>query len=261
MNNCGPLSFVNTSSHPLPIDAHVHPYQVRRDAQGPEEFAQTASDKGLTGLVFTEHAPLWYPEPRLHFMSEPELARYVEDCLETKSRWAGRIEIHVSVEADWHPRNADFVAGLLARHPEIECATGSIHLHGPHWAEETDGLDGDQCTALALRETLTAVRSGLFSRINHLDFFRIKLDRAGLEYNPERHEDAFREIFAEMAKRGVALEWNASGFRKPFAEALPCDLVWRWSLDYPLVRTYGSDAHRPEDVGAFIDRFPVAASK
>lgn len=237
------------------IDAHVHPYQVRRDAQGPEEFAQAAFEKGLDGLVFTEHAPLWYPEPRLHFMTEPELLRCIEDCLATKARWAGRLDIRIGVEADWHPRNAGFVAGLLARHPEIECATGSIHLHGPHWEKEKEGLDGEESTALALRETLAAVKSGLFSRINHIDFFRIHLQRTGAEYHPERHEEAFREIFAEMEKRGIALEWNASGFRRDFAEALPCDLVWRWSLDYNLPRTYGSDAHKPEDVGAFIDRF------
>ena len=237
------------------IDAHVHPYQVRRDAQGPEEFAQAAFEKGLDGLVFTEHAPLWYPEPRLHFMTEPELLRCIEDCLATKARWAGRVDIRIGVEADWHPRNADFVAGLLARHPEIECATGSIHLHGPHWEKEREGLDGEESTALALRETLAAVKSGLFSRINHIDFFRIHLQRTGAEYHPERHEEAFREIFAEMEKRGIAFEWNASGFRRDFAEALPCDLVWRWSLDYNLPRTYGSDAHKPEDVGAFIDRF------
>ena len=237
------------------IDAHVHPYQVRRDAQGPEEFAQAAFEKGLDGLVFTEHAPLWYPEPRLHFMTEPELLRCIEDCLATKARWAGRLDIRIGVEADWHPRNAGFVSGLLARHPEIECATGSIHLHGPHWEKEKEGLDGEESTALALRETLAAVKSGLFSRINHIDFFRIHLQRTGAEYHPERHEEAFREIFAEMEKRGIALEWNASGFRRDFAEALPCDLVWRWSLDYNLPRTYGSDAHKPEDVGAFIDRF------
>ena len=237
------------------IDAHVHPYQVRRDAQGPEEFAQAAFEKGLDGLVFTEHAPLWYPEPRLHFMTEPELLRCIEDCLATKARWAGRLDIRIGVEADWHPRNAGFVSGLLARHPEIECATGSIHLHGPHWEKEREGLDGEESTALALRETLAAVKSGLFSRINHIDFFRIHLQRTGAEYHPERHEEAFREIFAEMEKRGIALEWNASGFRRDFAEALPCDLVWRWSLDYNLPRTYGSDAHKPEDVGAFIDRF------
>lgn len=73
----------------MKIDAHVHPYQVRRDAQGPEEFARAAFEKGLDGLVFTEHAPLWYHEPRLHFMTEPELSRCLEDCLATKARWAG----------------------------------------------------------------------------------------------------------------------------------------------------------------------------
>lgn len=238
------------------IDAHIHPYQLRRDVHGPEYFAEVALAQGLSGLVFTEHAPLWYHEPRLHFLTETELKRCLDDCLTIKKRWSGTLDIRVGIEADWHPRNADFLAGLLARHPQIECVSGSIHLHGPHWADETAKLDGEQCTALALRETLAAVRSGLFCRINHLDFFRVKLCRSGFEYHPERHEKAFREIFAEMAKRDIALEWNASGLRKPFSEAFPCPLVWRWSRDYPLRRTYGSDAHKPEDLGAFMNLVP-----
>lgn len=63
----------------MKIDAHVHPYQVRRDAQGPEEFAQAAFEKGNVGKIIvigdlhyteradTERAALWRPDgiPRL----------------------------------------------------------------------------------------------------------------------------------------------------------------------------------------------------
>ena len=241
----------------LPIDAHTHPYQVHRDASGPEEFAQAAFDKGLPGIAFTEHAPLWRPMRR-HFLTEDELDRYLDDAAAARARWAGRLDIRIGIEADWHPRNADYLAALLASHPQIEFAACSIHLHGTHWEEETAGLDDEALTALALRETLAAVRSGLFSRINHIDFLRYK--HPGFDYHPERHEDSFREIFAEMARRGVALEWNPSGFRKPYAEPHPCDLVWKWSLDYPLRREYGSDAHRAELVGSFIDRLPPGLS-
>ena len=59
-----------------------------------------------------------------------------------------------------------------------------------------------------------------------------------------------------MARRGIALEWNASGFLKSYAAPHPCDLVWKWSLDYPLHREYGSDAHKAEFVGSFLDCLP-----
>ena len=237
----------------LPHDGHTHPYQVHRDASGPEKFARAAFDKGLPGISFTEHAPLWRPMSR-HFMTENELERYLDDATTARERWAGRLMIRIGIEADWHPRNADYLASLLANHPQIEFASGSIHLHGPHWEDETLGLDDDALTALALRETLAAVRTGLFARINHIDFFRFK--HPGFDYRPERHEDAFREIFEEMASRGIALEWNPSGLLKSYAAPHPCDLVWKWSLDYPLRREYGSDAHKAEFVGSFLDRLP-----
>ena len=244
---------MNSAPIRLPHDGHTHPYQVHRDAHGPEEFAQTASDKGLPGISFTEHAPLWIPTGS-HFLTEEELERYLEDATATKARWAGRLDIRIGVEADWHPRNADWLAALLKRHPQIEFAAGSVHMHGNQWTDETAGLDDDALTAFALRETLAAVRTVLFARINHIDFFRFK--HPGFDYHPERHEDAFREIFEEMARRGIALEWNASGFLKSYAAPHPCDLVWKWSLDYPLHREYGSDAHKAEFVGSFLDCLP-----
>ena len=53
----------------------------------------------------------------------------------------------------------------------------------------------------------------------------------------------------------VALEWNSSGLLKDFHSALPCELVWRWSLDYPLRRVFGSDAHQAEMLGFRWDEF------
>ena len=64
---------MNSAPIRLPHDGHTHPYQVHRDARGPEEFAQTASDKGLPGISFTEHAPLWIPTGS-HFLTEGRLA-------------------------------------------------------------------------------------------------------------------------------------------------------------------------------------------
>ena len=63
-------------------------------------------------------------------------------------------------------------------------------------------------------------------------------------------EERIRDIFAAMVEHDVALELNTSGIRKPFASFLPCPEVWQWSLEYPLRRVYGSDAHKPEFVAS-----------
>ena len=90
------------------------------------------------------------------------------------------------------------------------------------------------------------VETELFTTLNHLDFFRWKQE----DYIPERHEERIRAIFDALLKHDVALELNTSGIRKHFASFLPRSEVWRWSLEYPLKRVYGSDAHKPEFVAS-----------
>lgn len=50
---------------------------------------------------------------------------------------------------------------------------------------------------------------------------------------------------------------NPSGLRTSYVAPHPCDLVLRWSLDYPFRREYGSDAHFAEHVGDFLDCLPL----
>ena len=231
-------------------DFHTHPFQERRDYAGMCEYAESALAKGLKRIVFTEHAPL---DPAFgfdsrHYLDEREYEHYLECAERCRAEYAGRLEIGIGIEADYHPRNLEHVAGLRANYP-FDHVGGSLHLHARFWAEETAGLTGDARIAYALDRTLELVESGLFSGLNHLDFFRWK----EAEYVPKRHEERFRAIFAALVKREMSLELNTSGILKAFKSFLPCAEVWRWSFDYPLRRTYGSDAHKSRDVGLELE--------
>ena len=235
---------------PIDTDSHTHPFQGNeRDYDGMRKYAEVAVERGLKRIVFTEHAPLapCFGFDDRHYLNEREYETYLDCAERCREEFAGVLEIGIGIEADYHPRNLEQVARLKADYP-FDHVGGSLHLHARFWAEETAGLTGPARVDYALDRTLELVESRLFSTLNHLDFFRWKQE----DYVPERHEARIRAVFEALLKHDVALELNTSGVRKHFASFLPRPEVWQWSLEYPLKRTYGSDAHKPELVGSCL---------
>ena len=232
----------------IDTDSHTHPFQGRRDCDGMRKYAEAAVAAGLKRVIFTEHAPMapCFGFDDRHYLNAAEYATYLNCAERCRAEFAGVLDIGIGIEADYHPRNLEHVAKLKAEYP-LDYVGGSLHLQARFWAEETAGLAGAARVDYALDRTLELVESGLYSTLNHLDFFRWKQPE---DYDPRRHEERIRAIFAALLKHDVALELNTSGIRKPFASFLPRSEVWQWSLEYPLRRTYGSDAHKPEFVGS-----------
>ena len=123
--------------------------------------------------------------------------------------------------------------------------------NGPDAAEDAAAVPEEKKFDFVLDRTEELIESGLFDSVNHLDFFRWKLVR---DYVPATREERFRDLFSRMVRRGMKLELNVSGIRKDFQSFLPCFEVWKWSLDYPLERYYGSDAHDPSQLGCETER-------
>ncbi len=227
------------------VDCHTHPFQGARSYDGMRLFAESAVRKGLAGIIFTEHAPL-APAIRTnpHYLNEREYELYLECAQRCRREYADRLTVKIGIEADFHPWNLEQVA-RFRKDNVLEYIGGSLHLHAEFWADRIAGMTEDEKIRYALRQTLEMVNTGLFTGINHLDFFRWRCPG----YDPIPFEEQFREIFEAMVKHGLSLELNTSGMHKAFRSFLPCAAVWKWSLDYPLKRTFGSDAHTAELVG------------
>jgi len=233
----------------IDTDSHTHPFQGNdRDCDGMRKYAEAAVERGLRRIVFTEHAPMapGFGFDDRHYLNEREYETYLDCAERCRAEFAGVLEIGIGIEADYHPRNLEHVAKMKADYP-FDYVGGSLHLQARFWAEETAGLAGAARVDYALDRTLELVESGLYSTLNHLDFFRWKQEE---DYVPERHEERIRAIFEALLKQDMALELNTSGVRKHFASFLPRPEVWQWSLEYPLKRVYGSDAHKPELVAS-----------
>jgi histidinol-phosphatase (PHP family) len=203
--------------------------------------------------------PPWYDAPWR--MSEEELDLYI-DLLEALRRdYAGRLEIRIGLEADYHPGTEGFVERVLGLYP-WDYIIGSVHylgawgLDNPAYAAEYEarelaGIYRDYFTLCA-----QAAETGLFHSVGHLDLpkkFGHVLPDGGLELA--------RPALARMAACGVALDLNTAGWRKPVQQAYPHPSLLAAARELGLGVVLGSDAHKPAEVGhRFADALALAQS-
>lgn len=234
------------------FDSHMHTPLCKHATGTPLEYAQAALEKGLTGITFTDHIPMpeWYDGPWRMQLSE--LDRYIEWVQEAQQMYAGRLEIRLGLEGDYHPGTERFVEQVLQRHP-WDYVIGSVHYLGA-W-----GFDNPEFIAEYGRRDLTelyqqyyqlatqAAKTGLFDALGHLD-----LPKKFGHLQPAL-ELAF-EALDSVAAAGMALDYNTAGHRKPVKEAYPSPSIVQEAVKRGIPFVLGSDAHQPAEVGFQFDQ-------
>lgn len=181
-----------------------------------------------------------------------ELPRYVEDvqAAAAAARREGGPEVLLGIEADWIGGHESLVTGALERH-DFDVVLGSVHFIDD-WAFDDPDLRAryaewtpDQLWERYFRDLEEAAATGLYDVMAHPDLVK----KFGVRplVDPGR---LYREAAATFAEAGVAVEVNTAGLRKPCAEIYPSLELLRCCRDAGVPATVGSDAHRPEEVGA-----------
>jgi histidinol-phosphatase (PHP family) len=248
-------------------DYHIHT-SLCRHAQGePREYVERALALGMTEMGFADHLPFlagWNPGhglPDDWSMGRDELDGYVSLVHELAREYEGDVRILVGIEADYIEATLDETAEVLGEYP-FDYVIGSVHIVGdgfpfdhpamlPRLAEY--GIDRIHLESLELAERAAA--TGLFDVIGHLDHAK----KLGPPADREAVSAAASAALRAVAAAGSALELNTAGWRKDSNEAFPGPelLAEARTLGIPLV--FGSDAHRPGDVGHEFERAAVAA--
>jgi histidinol-phosphatase (PHP family) len=254
------------------IDFHVHcDYSV--DAVGPVgDYAKQAVESGLSEICFTTHCDL-DPERRHH----DGRVRVDGEITEVTSDWLGGYVGEVrSVAETYGERGLAIRCGLEIGYTPgietmIEAAVGSFDfdfiLGGVHTLEGVDVVSSTESEAYFARKSPRqvcelyyhilgeAIRSDLFDCIAHLDIYK----RCGLDFYGEAlnvaHRGLVEPVLDEMAARDLALEVNSGGLRKGLEWPYPSpDILDAARMAGVACITLGSDAHRPDQVGAGLER-------
>jgi histidinol-phosphatase (PHP family) len=232
-------------------DYHTHTVRCGHASGHPAEYVAAARARGLMGIGIADHIPLLpEPDPEVS-MGMCDLGDYVMEVEELKEASPGYVLL--GIEADYRPNTVSEVGSLLNSHP-FDYAIGSVHHLGT-WSfddlrqiDEYDDRDIDDIWMEYFELVGDAADCGLFTILGHLDLVK------KFGYRPTRVLNIELDLLVErIARAGVLVEINTAGLHKPAAEAYPTLDILRRLCEAGVAITFGSDAHRPDEVGRDFD--------
>ncbi len=234
-------------------DSHLHTPLCNHAKGHPREYAQVALERGLAGICFTDHIPMpqWFDAPWR--MRRDQLSEYIDMVAQTQAEYAGRLDIRLGLEADFHPGTERYVADILAVYP-WDYVIGSVHYLGawgfdnPDYQDEYQRRDLGELYTSYYHLVAQAARSGLFDSIGHLDLPKKFGYREPVSFDAHQPSDAVLRALDAIAEQGLSLDYNTAGTRKPVGESYPAPLLVRAAHERGIDFVLGSDAHAPAEV-------------
>lgn len=189
--------------------ANYHAHTTRcRHAKGTEtEYVEAALERGLKIFGFSDHTPQFFPGDYYSFMRmyPEELEDYCSTLRQLQSRYRGRIELPLGLEAEYYPGTWQ---ELL---PRLQDAGIEYLIMGQHWLgneQNEHGSGGATADEALLKQYCHQVMEGLdtgkFSYLAHPDLFNFVGDRSVY-----RHHMGQLCRFARQAE--IPLEINLLG--------------------------------------------------
>ncbi len=228
-------------------DIHMHTHLCRHAKGEPVDSARRAVELGLAEIGISEHCPMPSRFDQLR-MQEKDFGRYLE-MVEAARRAFPNLRILLGVEAEYIAGQEDEIRRFLGR-ANWDYVIGSVHYIGD-W-----NFDAPEAVAVWKKADLLeqwrlyfelwkkAAATGLYDTLGHPDLVK------KFGFVPRTPcEDLFRDALAEVARRGLAIEINTAGLRKPVKEIYPSATFLRIAREMNIPITLGSDAHAPGEVG------------
>lgn len=233
-------------------DNHMHT-SFSPDSNAPmESMIKGAIAKKFQEIVLTDHLDFDFPEdPELFLL---DLDQYLVTFNELKAKYQKEINLLLGIEIGTQPHIIKSINQVLKKYPFdfVICSTHTV--------------SGMSCSSNDFfSQTLPKVAyvkyfEGLLSNLKHLNNYDVcgHLDFI-TRYNPfgtkqlsyKEYADIIDTILKTIIESGHGIELNTSGYRYGLNQAHPSlEILQRYRQMGGEIITVGSDAHKPEDIGA-----------
>ena len=254
-------------------DFHMHCRFSTDSEAAPEAMCEAAVARGLTEICFTDHQDLGFDDPGW-FRFDP--APYFRELEAVKRAFAGRLQVRIGVEIGLVPDDPRLAreAEALARDWPWEFIIGCTHLIPVRIggqlchvdpADPADlrrswyhfGNGKDLMTVYYDTVLKNLEQFDFYDTVGHIDYMSRYIPRDLAPYRYEDHEAQIERILLAAIRKGVAVEVNTGGLYKGMGLTNPEERIIRRYLALGGRRlTWGSDAHRPEQVGYGFETLP-----
>jgi len=228
------------------FDYHMHS-DFSADCETPmEDTIESAIEKGLSEICFTEHIDYEYPDPTIDF--DLDIPAYAAKIKAVQEQYKGRITIKKGVEIGVQPYLLKRYEETLAQEPFdfIICSMHTTEKKDLHSGDFFKGKTVEEAYEMYYRELLECVQAfDQFSVLGHVDLVkRYTKEKSRLDFH-----DILTEIFQTIIPRGQGIELNTSGYRYGLDGGMPsADILKLYKACGGEILTIGSDSHVAETV-------------
>lgn len=233
-------------------DYHMHSYLCRHGEGEIFEYVESAINKGMREIGFSEHMPVPGLDDPTGRMLIDEWDIYLRDVTDAQAKYP-EIKVRLGVEAEYYPRYMEHVEAFLGQYP-FDFVIGSVHFvddwdfsNPAHW-NRLDEFGVDHLHTRYYELLLEAAGAGLYDILGHLD-----LPKRLAPIDTAKVTDHIDRVLDAVHKFDLVLDVNTSGLRKGPKEIYPSrDILSRaFALNIPVIM--GSDAHSPDEIAAGFD--------
>jgi len=254
-------------------DYHLHPnYSYDASPFSIKDYCRKALELGLKEICFTTHMEI---DPvredidnfaivngqKIAVLDQAWLDHYFLEIAEAQSDFKGMgLNIKAGIEVGYCRGMEKAVENILRQYP-FDFVLGAIHCldhiaissknESPSYykGRNLQQLRDDYFSVLK-----DMVASGLFDCIAHLDLYV----RYGLPFYGDDiftiHREVIEPILQDIARRGMGIEINTSSRRRGIQEFHPAKEIVALAAKAGVnVFTIGSDAHKPSELGGYLD--------
>jgi histidinol-phosphatase (PHP family) len=238
------------------VDYHVHTKRCKHACGADRDYVETAVRRSLSEMGFADHVPRFYEPPDQDAqvaergMSWLELEEYVHAVETLRDRYP-ELRLKLGLEVDFVPGWERQIEVILRQYP-WDYIIGSVHFL-PEWSYGYLPYEKDRTPVEVYPKYFDQVarmaESGLFDILGHIDLPK----RGFAPLPPAEMTGLYQQLAERLGKAQAVVELNTYGLRcsrRCPIGIYPDEELVRLCHDQGVRFTLGSDAHRPEDVGA-----------
>ncbi len=229
------------------VNYHNHTILCGHASGEMDEYIAKAIENGMKEFGFSDHAPVPLHIREGISMSPEDVPGYISSILGMKEKHKNKIDVKLGFEIDF-PFFSTFEREYLTN-SDVDYIIGSVHYLGDWGVDNPDevsrfeemNIDDIYREYYSILERLA--ESGFCDIVGHFDLVKKFGHRAEADMMP-----VVRKIAKKISAKGITVEINTSGLRKPVHEIYPSDEIIKILFQENVPVTLGSDSHSPDDV-------------
>lgn len=222
---------------------HTHTARCRHAGGTEREYIETAIERGVKVLGFSDHAPQLFPgDYYSSFRMYPEeIEDYIRTLSALREEYHRDIDIKIGFEAEYYPALFEKLLKFIAPYEVDYMILGQHYINNEYdiKIDSYDATENESHLETYVNQCLEGLSTGKFTYLAHPDIFRFEGD-------DEVYKHHYRRLCEGAKKLGIPLEINFLGLGS--GRTYPSEKFFKIAAEVGNDVIFGADAHRPENL-------------